>query len=131
MDNQQQKQLKVFGFGLPLILVVLGIRHGLKHSWDILSFCLFLTAVVVLGIALGNRPLLVKIFKIWMKVAHTIGIYVTGTILVILYIVIFTPTSWVLKLRGRDFMCRDWIKDVNSYWVTKKNSDQQSYTQQF
>jgi len=131
MDIQQQKQLKVFGYGLPVILVVLGLRHALKHSWDCLSFVLFLLAFVVLGIALGNKPLLAKIFKYWMKIAHLIGLIVTGAILISLYCVIFIPVACVLRLKGKDFMCQDWQSEVNSYWVDRKNSNRQEYTQQF
>ena len=131
MDKQQQKQLKVFGFGLPFILALLGLRHGFKHAWDMLSFILLAIAGIVLAIALWNKPLLVKIFKVWMKGARTIGFVVTGAILIVLYYFIFTPTAMVLRWMGKDFMFRRWDKEAGSYWITRNNSDQQEYTKQF
>ena len=134
MDKQQQKQLKVFGYGLPLILAFLGARHGLKHSWDTLSFSLLALAVVLLAIALWSKPLLLKIFGYWMKVAHAIGAVVTTVILVVVYYVVFTPVACVLRLMGKDFMCRRLDKAAVSYWSARNNSlqpTQQEYTKQF
>lgn len=131
MNLQQQKQLKVFGYGLPLILTVLGIRHGFKHGWDTLSYVLLALAAIVLGITLFNKPLLVKIFKLWMKGAHAIGLVITTAILVILYYLVFTPTALFLRLTGKDFMVRKLESQASSYWIVRKAADQQEYTKQF
>ena len=134
MDSQQQKQLRVFGYGLPLILIFLGLRHGFKHGWDTLSFCLFLMAIFILGVTIWNKPLLTKIFRLWMKGAHLIGMVMTGIILIVLYGIVFVPTAWVLKLMAKDFMHRHWDKGVDSYWIARKDSNagnRQAYTQQF
>ncbi len=129
MDKQQQKQLTVFGYGLPLILVFLGARHGFKHSWDMLSFVLFTIALLVFGIALFAKPFLVKIFKCWMKVAHFIGMVVTGVMLTVLYFLVFTPVACVLRLMGKDFMRRRW--QAQSYWIPKQNAESETNTKQF
>ncbi len=130
MKQQQQKQLKVFGYGLPLILAALGARHAFKYSWDLLSLSLSLLALSILGIAIWNKPLLAKLFGYWMKGAHFIGSMVTGIILTILYYIVFVPIACVLKLRGKDFMNRDWKKEVSSYWMVR-SPQQQEYKQQF
>ena len=134
MNRQQEKQLKVFGYGMPLILAILGARHGFKHSWDTLSYSLFFVAVIFLTMTLFSRPLLVKAFKLWMKIAHTIGLVITGVVLILLYYFIFTPISCILKLRGKDFMCRQWGQTTSSYWLDRNNlevKDPQEYTKQF
>lgn len=134
MDKQRQKQLKVFGYGLPLILVFLGARHGLKHGWDLLSFVLIGVALCVLAIALWNKPVLEKIFIYWMKVAKIIGSVVTFVILLVVYYLVFTPVACVLRLSGKDFMCRQWKAGTDSYWMVRKNFDHQNsqdYTKQF
>ena len=131
MDQQQQKQLKVFGYGLPLILAALGLRHGFKHGWDPLSWVLISLAVLVLVITIFNRPLLVKIFKAWMKIAHFIGTVVTGGILIFLFYAIFTPVAIILRLAGKDYMSRRVDKQASSYWIQRNNDEGKEYTKQF
>jgi hypothetical protein len=131
MNKQREKQLKVFGFGLPLIMVFLGVRHGLKYTWDYLSVSLFIVAAAFLMIALLSKPLLIKIFDAWMKVMHVVGSLVTGAILTIVYYVIFSPVSLILKLSGKDFMGRSQKKDAASYWIPRKETHSQDYLKQF
>jgi hypothetical protein len=134
MDKQKQKQLKVFGYGLPLMLAFFGLRHGFKHSWDVLSFCLLSLAVIVLAITIFNRPLLIKIFEIWMKVMGIIGSVVTAVILSIVYYLIFSLISVILKIRGKDFMASSLNKEIKTYWTPKEHlgsKDKEQYTKQF
>ncbi|MBF0489109.1 MAG: hypothetical protein HQL15_00640 [Candidatus Omnitrophica bacterium] len=130
MDQQQQKQLKVFGYGMPLILAFLGARHGFKHQWDVLSFILFMVAIILLGITLGNRSLLEVVFKHWMKMVHAIGALVTGILLIGLYYFLFTPVAFILKLMGKDFMKKNWQDKKDSYWMVRSPSSD-AYTRQF
>jgi hypothetical protein len=131
MNKQKEKQLKVFGYGLPLMLAFFGLRHGFKHSWDVLSFGLMFLALVVLGIALFNRPLLIKIFEAWMKVMGLFGAVVTAVILSIVYYLVFSVVSVILKLKGQDFMASQWNKEAKSYWIPKDNRIKEQYTKQF
>jgi len=134
MDQQQQKQLRVFGYGLPVILAVLSVRHGMKHGWDALSLSLGIAAVLFLFITLLAKPLLIQIFKSWMKAAGIIGSTVTAVILIILYYMAFTPIAYFLRIRGKDFMNRSWANNEESYWITRDSQRQQSiqeHTKQF
>lgn len=130
--TQRDKQIKVFGYGLPLILVVLGLRHGFKHQWDVWVGVFFALAVIFLVITLSNKALLIKIFDGWMKVMGVIGSLVTGIILISVYYVIFSPVALFLKLKGQDYMNRTWKGKETSYWIPKQQTAQeQQYFKQF
>lgn len=120
MDKQKEKQIKVFGFGLPLILAFLAWRHGARHGWDILSFCLLGLAAAVLVCTLFYRKGLEWLFKYWMKGAGAIGLLITTLLLGVIYFLVFTPVAFILCIKGKDFMQRHLDKGSVSYWIKRE-----------
>ncbi len=83
--KQEQKQLLVFGYGLPVILFFLGLRHWHKHGTDVLGGVLLVMGICVLIISLSNQVLLKILFQYWMKGAQAIGGVVTVIILSVIF----------------------------------------------
>lgn len=133
MDRTQQKQLTVFGYGLPLILVFLGMLRAFKHGWGIFSLIFFVTAGVVLILALLFRPWLAVIFKYWMIVAHGIGQVVTVIVLTFIFYLVFMPVGILLRVLGRDLLKRAQDPQALSYWIKRQKSegDPMEYKRQF
>lgn len=131
MDKQEIKQLNVFGYGLPLILGFFAVRHFMKAGADALSIALIVLAAGMLGITICSRPLLIVIFRYWMRAVGLIGACVTAGLLTVLYYGVFTPIAMVLRLRGKDFMGNK--GQGSSFW--KKKEDQrvlkERYQQQY
>jgi hypothetical protein len=74
------------------------------------------------------RPLFVG----WMVLAFPIGWTVSQVLLALLFYVVFTPVGLVLKLVGRDSLCRRYRPDKDTYWAPKTApSDARSYFRQF
>ena len=130
MDKQQAKQLKVFGYGLPLICLFLAWRQYAKHGWNDLGIGFIIAAVVVLGMALFVKPWLEVLFKYWMKGAHFIGAVVTTAILAVLFFAVFTPVGLILRIVGKDFLRLRCKGKMDSYWI-KREAKLTNYTQQF
>ena len=130
MNKQQEKQLRVFGFGLPLFCLFFAWRQYVKHGGNGWAIGFLLAAVVVLGMALFARPWLEILFKYWMKGAHVIGTVITTGILTVLFFAVFTPMSLVLKIIGKDFLRRQGKGKIDSYWI-KREVRLKNYTQQF
>ena len=133
MDKNQQKQLTVFGYGLPVILTFLAVVHGRKHSWDMVSTVMIAAAVAVLVLGLFFRLWLAVIFRYWMRMAHAIGQVVTVLILGFVFCLIFVPAGIVLKMLGKDLLNRQQDPKVLSYWIKREecNNDQLEYTRQY
>ena len=131
--EQQQKQLLVFGFGLPVVFLVLGAGHWHKHGFDATAAALLAIAGFVLLITLFNRPMLQVLFKYWMKAAGLIGHCVTTLLLAVLYYGLFAPVAIILRLSGKDFMARRLDGRLPSYWIkcAQEVKPKDSYLRQF
>ena len=129
--NQHKKQIRVFGYGLPLILLILGARHWHQHGLDAIVGVFLVLAVIVLGITLFNRPWLKIIFRYWMKAAQAIGGAVTMIILTVLFYLVFGTVGIILRLLRKDLLGMN--LEAPSYWIKrlKTQEDRARYTQQF
>ena len=131
MDKQQEKQLRVFGYGLPVICLFLAWRQYAKQG-AVNGWCagLVMAAIVVIGMALFAKPWLKVLFNYWMKVAHGIGLVVTTLILTAVFFIVFTPIALVLRIMGKDLLQ---LRDKNkkgSYWL-KREAKLTDYSRQF
>ncbi len=131
MDKQQEKQLTVFGYGLPLICAFFSWRQYVAHGWNAGAIGFAVTALIVLGLVLFVRPWLQVLFKYWMKGAHFIGAVFTAVVLTLLYFLVFTPVSLVLRLRKKDFLRLQYQKGTDSYWIKREAHQPGNYGQQY
>ncbi len=127
------KDLNFFGYGLPLIFMILGIRSVLKHGWNVFSLLLFFVALFILILALFNRRGLKFVFLKWKQIMHFIGNIVTTIIMIIVFFIVFAPIGIFLRLTARDLLDRKIDKNTQSYWrkredMSYKKSD---YLKQF
>lgn len=115
------KQIRVFGIGLPLLLMFLAWRHSHKAGGvDALVVSLMALAVVSITLFIFFRGAFERFFDGWMKIAEKIGWVVTSLVLVVMYFIVFTPVSIILRLTGKDFMARTWDNKETSYWIACK-----------
>lgn len=112
----QEKQLYVFGYGLPLVLVVLGLKHWHQHGPGILSILPLSLAALMLLITRYNRRALTAIFKAWMVTATAIGHALTLCLLSAVFILVFVPAGLLLRLLKKDFLPRTINRQAASYW---------------
>ncbi len=130
MKKQEEKQLLVFGYGLPLIGLFLAWRQYAKHGITGWAAGFLIAAAIVLAITLFAQPWLKILFKYWMRVAQAIGLVVTTLILTTFFFVVLTPISLILRLLGKDFMTMRYKDQTGSYWIRRDNA-KADYTQQF
>ena len=133
MNNaNENKQLLVFGYGLPAICAFFAWRQYVKH--DGLTFwadVFMATGVFVLMLVLLKSPWLKIIFRYWMRAAKFIGSILTVVLLTVIYGLVFTPMALCLRLAGKDYMRRKSSKEVRSYWIDRLPEDHQQQTKQF
>lgn len=116
MNTAEKKQLRVFGYGLAVILAFIGYRVWAKHGWiPAHAFLGLASAVLVLLTSLRLAAL--KPFYIqWMKVAHGIGIIITGIILAVFFYLVFGIVGIILRLLRKDLLDRRIEPGRHSYW---------------
>ena len=128
--KQEQKQLLVFGYGLPFICLILAWRQYVKHGLTVWVEAFVLAGGIVLLMTLFSPTGLRLLFKYWMKAAHLIGLVVTAGILTVFFFIVITPISIILRLTGKDFMRLRVNGLTETYWI-KREIKNETYTQQF
>ena len=129
----REKQILVLAIGLPLLIMFLAWRHYQKAGVDVFVVYLIAMAVVSVILFVLFRSIFERFFDLWMKVTGCIGAVVTTVVLALIYFIVFTPVSAILRLTGKDFMSRKWDKKQASYWTScEQQTDlKEKYLNQF
>jgi len=131
--KNEKKNLKVFGYGLAVILAVIAYKIWHDHGW-VLIHALFAAAIIYLiVITKSNYKSLKPFYLRWMKVAHFIGTVITSIILTILFYCVFGIAGLILRLIRRDILDRKLDPQSDSYWIGKDQIafEQEHYIRQF
>jgi hypothetical protein len=104
-----------FGWTFTGIFVIAG-AYGLWKGGAALPWLLVL-AVVTAAITLTRDTWLTPLNRTWMAFGELLGRVVSPVVLGIIFFGVFTPTGVVMRLFGRDAMCRKLDPAARSYWV--------------
>ena len=127
-----KKQLRTFGIALAVLLTVIGVvqffkGHVPRNYW-------FWGAAGVILLAAAALPILIKpIYRVAIFIAHILGWINTRLILALIYYLMFTPISLIMKLIGRDPLHRKFDKEATSYWNLREKTvkTKEQYLRQF
>lgn len=135
-DNQNSQsqigELRKFGIIMTVFFALLGglfLWRGRGFFW-----CFFVLSLLFAGCGLIRPVVLGPVYKAWMKMSHIIGGVMSRLILLILFYLVITPTSLLLKLFGKQFLDIGFTKNSpESYWIPKKVSEDEvrDYERQF
>ena len=133
MEKVEKKKLFVFGYGLALICLVIGLRKGMLYHFPAWTVFLLVLASIFAILTLIKVELLIPLYDNWMKVARVIGHIVSSLILIVLFYCVFGIIGLILKILGKDFLDQKIDLHKTSYWIPKENKkfDKGSYTKQF
>jgi hypothetical protein len=82
------------------------------------SFLLALAAVTAL-VTVTRDSWLAPLNRAWMRLGELLGRVVSPIVLGAIFFGVFTPVGWVMRLAGRDAMCRRFDPAAASYWVKR------------
>ena len=129
----EQKNLKVFGYGLAVILGVIAYKVWRGHGWVSLHAVLFAGMFALILVTAARYQALKPLYVRWMNVAHGIGAVVTGIVLTFLFYAVFGVAGLILRLMRKDLLDREWAPAAASYWIPKEQAtlEKEHYTRQF
>jgi len=130
MNKNEKKQLLAFGFCLPFICFILAWRQYAKYGLTSWVEGFIITGFIVLLMALFVPSGLKVLFEYWMKVAQVMGAVVITFVLTVVFFVVITPISVILRLMGKDFMNLRWKNQMDSYWINREDK-KENYNRQF
>ncbi len=132
-ENQEKKNLRVFGCGFGLIFLFVGIRLWVKHGFGIDKAVWLGLGGLWLLVTTARYEWLIPVYRRWMRITGRIGTVITAVVLAVLFYGVFGPIGIVFRLVGRDLLDQGIERERLTYWV-KRQSDQrgeEKYRQQF
>jgi hypothetical protein len=134
MDNKTDnidatpKNIRVFLVLLGVINLFLIYKYivpspGIVPAGIILAICAY-------GLIFPSaiKPL----YIVWMRFGMGIGRFVNMILVTIVFFIIITPLSFVMKQTGRDTLHLSWDKDAETYWEKKPDTTgRESYLNQY
>ena len=107
-------------FGILFFLVFLGF--GLWPLTKEMSPNIYLVTISVIFLILGllNSKLLSPLNEIWIKFGEILGRIIAPLIMALVYFLILTPISLLVRAFGKDLLGLKYLKQQNSYWIKRK-----------
>ena len=111
------KSFGIVFFTVFLIIAIWPLLNGYEiRYWSLIISIVFL----ILGIL--NSKILTPLNKIWFKIGILLGNVISPIIMSIIFFLVVTPTSFIMKILGKDLL--NLKKNTkNSYWIKKQNQN--------
>ena len=109
-------------FGLLFFIVFLIIGLWPLKNGDNLNLYFSITSLIFLILGLLNSKLLSPLNKIWIKFGEILGVIIAPIIMTLVYFVILTPVSLVVRVFGKDILGLKFINKQQTYWINRKKN---------
>ncbi len=108
-----------FGLVFFIFFLIIGIWPLINmqeiRTWSLLLAMPFL----ILGII--NSKLLTPLNLLWSRLGIFLGSIVAPIIMAFVFFVVVTPTSFFMKILGKDLLNKKYKKNEKTYWIKRKN----------
>ena len=111
-------------FGLLFFVVFLVIAFWPLTKKSEINLYLISTALIFLVLGLLNSKILSPLNKAWIKLGEILGRIVAPVVMAIVYFIILTPISLLVRLFGKDLIGMKFSNDIKkkSYWIKRKKN---------
>ena len=109
-------------FGLLFFVFFLVISFWLFTKNSEINLYLISIALIFLVLGLLNSKILSPLNKAWIKLGEILGRIVAPVVMAIVYFIILTPISLLVRLFGKDLIGMKFSNDINSYWIKRKKN---------
>ena len=109
-----------FGLLFFVVFLVIALWPLTKKS----EINLYLISIALIFFVLGilNSKILSPLNKAWIKLGEILGRIVAPVVMAIVYFIILTPISLLVRLFGKDLIGMKFSNDINSYWIKRKKN---------
>ena len=117
---KSQSSNKSFGLLFFVVFLILGL-WPLKNGENLNYYFLTASAIFLL-LGLINSKLLSPLNKLWIKLGEVLGVIIAPIVMALVYFVILTPVSIIVRVFGKDLLGIKFNKKINSYWIKRKKN---------
>ena len=107
-------------FGILFFLVFLGFGLWPLTKEMYPNVYLIIISVIFLTLGLLNSKLLSPLNEIWIKFGEILGKIIAPIVMAVVYFLILTPISLLVRLFGKDLIEMKFNNNVKSYWIKRK-----------
>ena len=115
---KSQSSNKSFGLLFFVVFLILGL-WPLKNG-ESLNFYFITASVVFLILGLLNSKFLSPLNKSWIKLGEILGFIIAPIVMALVYFVILTPVSIIVRVFGKDLLGLKFLKKKDTYWIQRK-----------
>ena len=107
------------GFGLLFFIVffLIGLWPLIKGDSPRILF--FPIALVFLILGIVNAKILTPLNRLWIKFGEILGKIIAPIVMALVYFVILTPLSFLIRISGKDLLKVKFSNKVNTYWIKR------------
>ena len=122
MNNSKIKIGSNKSFGIVFFAVFFIISIWPLLSGNEIRYWSLVISVIFLILGIINSKILTPLNKTWFKIGILLGNIISPIIMGIIFFLVVTPTSLIMKILGKDLL--NLKKNTkSSYWIEKKNQN--------
>ncbi len=116
MKNNTQNR----SFGILFFIVFLALGLWPLTKGNEINVFLISISLVFLVLGLFNSKILSPLSKAWIKLGEILGKIIAPIVMAIVYFIILTPVSLLVRVFGKDLIGLKFKKNQNTYWIKRK-----------
>ena len=117
---KSQSSNRSFGILFFIVFLILSL-WPLKNGSNINLYFIIVSAIFLI-LGLINSKLLSPFNKSWIKLGEILGIVIAPIVMVLVYFVILTPVSFIVRIFGKDLLGLNFVKEKETYWIKRKKN---------
>ena len=104
--------------------ILFGLIFSIISFWPILSGSNFRLWSCIIAIIFFMCAFLKPIFfkplnKVWIKFGEVLGLIIAPIVMALIYFIILTPISLIVRILGKDLLSLKFIKKQDTYWIRR------------
>ena len=109
-------------FGILFFIVFLILSLWPLKNGNNINFYFLVVSIIFLILGTINSKLLSPLNKVWIKFGEILGLIIAPVVMGVVYFVILTPVSLIVKLFGKDLLGLKFLERKETYWIKRKKS---------
>ena len=109
-------------FGLLFFIVFLIVAIWPLKNGNELNLNFILVSIIFLFLGLINSKLLSPLNIAWIKLGEILGKIIAPIVMALVYFVILTPVSLIVRLFGKDLLGLKFLQNKETYWIKRKKN---------
>tara|TARA_B100002051_G_C16227050_1_gene388603 strand:- start:26 stop:406 length:381 start_codon:yes stop_codon:yes gene_type:complete len=116
MSNKSSN--RSFGILFFIVFLVIGLWPIINQNDP--NIYLILISIIFLILGLLNAKILSPLNLIWIKIGELLGKIIAPIVMAIIYFMILTPISLIVRIFGKDLLGLKFTKQIKTYWINRK-----------